>query len=56
MTQEAVNIYVTLTTQVIREIALLGALLCLLALIPAWRLHGGSVRQVGAENGITDQP
>jgi len=41
MTQEAVNIYVTLTAQVIRELALLGALLCLLALIPALLLRGG---------------
>lgn len=41
MTQEAVNIYVMLTAQVIRELALLGALLCLLALIPALLLHGG---------------
>ncbi|NPV68864.1 MAG: MFS transporter [Anaerolineae bacterium] len=41
MTQEAVNIYVMLTAQVIRELALLGALLCLLALIPALLLRGG---------------
>lgn len=41
MTQEAVNIYVTLTAQVVREIALLGALLCVLALIPALRMRGG---------------
>ncbi|GAB4575116.1 MAG: MFS transporter [Anaerolineae bacterium] len=41
MTQEAVNIYVALTAQVIREIAFLAAALCLLALVPALRMRGG---------------
>ncbi len=41
MTQEAINIYVTITAQVIRELALAGALICLLALIPGLRLRGG---------------
>lgn len=48
MTQEAVNIYVTLTAQVIREIALLGAILCLLALIPALWLRGGRAIDIPA--------
>jgi MFS family permease len=50
MTQEAVNIYVSITAQVIRELALLGALLCLLALIPAWRLRGGRAEDFEAEH------
>jgi MFS family permease len=48
MSQEAVNIYVTLTAQVLREVALLGALLCLLALIPALRLRGGQAVEQAA--------
>ncbi len=56
MTQEAVNIYVTLTAQVIREIALLGALLCLLALIPALRLRGGRAREAAALPAQEDNP
>lgn len=48
MTQEAVNIYVIITAQVIRELAALGALLCLLALIPAWLLRGGRARDLEA--------
>ncbi len=50
MTQEAVNIYVSITAQVIRELALLGALLCLLALLPAWRLRGGRAEDFEAEH------
>jgi MFS family permease len=50
MTQEAVNIYVTLTAQVIRELALLAAVLCVLALIPALLLRGGRARDFQAEH------
>jgi len=50
MTQEAVNMYVTITAQVIRELALFGALLCLLALIPAWLLRGGRAKDFAAEH------
>ena len=49
--QEAVNVYVTIVAQVIRELALLGALICLLALIPAWLLRGGRARDFEAEYG-----
>ncbi|MBN2469215.1 MAG: MFS transporter [Anaerolineae bacterium] len=57
MTQEAVNIYVTLTAQVIREIALLGALLCLIALIPALQLRGGRARETDASpRAVKDTP
>ncbi|MBN1964918.1 MAG: MFS transporter, partial [Anaerolineae bacterium] len=45
MTQEAVNIYVSITAQVIREMALLGAALCLMALVPALLLRGGRARE-----------
>ncbi len=49
MTQEAINIYVSITAQVIRELALLGALLCILALLPAWMLRGGRAKDFQAE-------
>ncbi len=50
MTQEAVTIYVTLTAQVIRELALFGAVICLLALIPALLLRGGRARDFHLEH------
>jgi MFS family permease len=53
MTQEAINIYVTLTAQVIRELALLGALLCLLALIPGFMLRGGRQQDILKDNPST---
>ena len=55
MTQEAVNIYVTITAQVIREMALLGALLCLLALIPGLLLRGGREQDFAAEQAALTQ-
>ncbi len=54
MTQEAVNIYVAITAQVIRELALLGALLCLMALIPAWLLRGGRASDFASEAAPTE--
>jgi len=39
----AVEIYARLTVQVLTEVALVGAILCALALIPAWWLGRGRV-------------
>ncbi|MFC1959862.1 MFS transporter [Chloroflexota bacterium] len=55
MTQEAVNIYVTLTAQVVREIALFGAVLCIVALPLALLLRGGRADRIQAELNQMDE-